>query len=208
MSAIEIHIADAEAAARGTLFARVTTQEDGRLLGAWQLPYEGLGRGWYCLDLPEIDIGARQSALLWLLWLSRSGTPPRLSLSAVQPVPESRVQTIPTGDSDRSLALRLYVGLPGTRRVASPLQIRSQTSAPGRSVQDGIHLAPSVLHGFVELRASTKGEPLASLNGEKDALELRASRAGEQTMTTQAEAATARGRAPQRIKCTLSLLKP
>src|SRR6516164_7349033 len=137
------------------------------------IPYSAVPDGWIFLDLPEIDIAPRQSVSLTVIWETRSGAPPKLSLTSLQPVPESRVRIAAREDvnSDRSLALRLHIGLPGSRRVAHPFHIgirrQPQTGHLGQ------RLASSVLRRFAELDPEPGREPRVRLIDETAALELR-----------------------------------
>jgi hypothetical protein len=127
--------------------------------------------GWMFLDLPEIDITPRQSVLLTATWNTQSGAPPKLSLTDLQPVPESRAHIRGEASSDRSLALRLHIGLPGSRRVAHPYHIgvrqRPDIARLGR------RLAPSVLHRFAELNLAPGRDPRVKLIDDSAAIEVR-----------------------------------
>lgn len=171
LAALEIHAVPTAPHAEGLLTVSLTTPQDGRTLGEWGIPYDAVPEGWVFLDLPEIDIRPRQSAVLTATWDTRSGGPPRLSLTHVQPVPESRVRLAGGEDGLRSLALRLHVGLPGSRRVAHPFHIgvrpQPHVSRLGR------RLAPSVLRRFAEIDATPDREPLVSFVEDAAAIEVR-----------------------------------
>jgi Family of unknown function (DUF6212) len=171
LAALELHAVPADPRANGVLTVSVAACEDGRILGDWAIPYEALPEGWVFLDLPEIDTAPRQSVLLSAVWNTQSGRPPKLSLTQLQPVPESRVRIVGDEDHRRSLALRLHIGLPGSRRIAHPFHIgvigQPHISRLGR------RLAPSVLLRFAELDGRPDREPLVSLVENSAAIELR-----------------------------------
>jgi hypothetical protein len=171
LAALELHAARADPDAEGRLTISVVTCEDDRTLGEWGIPYEAVPDGWMFLDLPEIDIAPRQSALLTATWNTRSGRPPKLSLTHLQPVPESRVRLTEGEDCQRSLALRLHIGLPGSRRIAHPFHIGVMPQPyVGRL---GRRLAASVLRRFAEIDAAPGGEPLVSFLEDSAAIEVR-----------------------------------
>jgi hypothetical protein len=176
LAAIELHAVAADADASGSLAVAITTREDERILGEWSIPYVAVPDGWMFLDLPEIDIAPRQSVSLTALWNTQSGIPPRLSLTALQPVPEARVSIAGSDENGRSLALRLHIGLPGSRRVVHPYHIgvrhQPHISRLGR------HLAPSALRGFAELDPVPGREPLVTLIEEQAAVEVRPANGG------------------------------
>jgi hypothetical protein len=171
IAALELHTQAAGPDAEGLLVITATTCEDGRVLGEWGIPYSTVPDGWMFLDLPEIDIAPRQSVLLTATWNTQSGKPPKLSLTDLQPVPESRVHIRGQTGGERSLALRLHIGLPGSRRVAHPyhIGIRQQPDI----ARLGRRLAPSVLHRFAELNPAPGDEPRVKLIDDSAAIEVR-----------------------------------
>jgi hypothetical protein len=191
LAALEIHAVSAAPEADGTLTLSITTPEDGRILGEWDIPYEAVPDGWMFLDLPEIDKLPRQSAVLKAVWNTRSGKPPQLSLTYLQPVPESRIRCTGDEDKQRSLALRLHIGLPGSRRVAHPFHIgvmpQPHISRLGR------RLAPSVLRRFAEIDAAPNGQHLVSFVEDAAAIEIRPLNGG-MTVAKLAEALPAKAR--------------
>src|SRR5205823_3115448 len=126
---------------------------------------------WIFLDLPEIDIAPRQSVSLTAVWSTLSGKPPQLSLTHLQPIPEVQVSAAGNEETRRSLALRLHIGLPGSRRLAHPYHIgvRQQPHPNGL----GRRLAPSALQGCAELDPVPGRQPLVSLLEDSAAIELR-----------------------------------
>jgi Family of unknown function (DUF6212) len=171
LAALELHAARADPDAEGMLTISIVTCEDARPLGEWGIPYEAVPDGWMFLDLPEIDITPRQSTVLTAIWNTQSGRPPKLSLTHLQPVPESRVRFAEGEASQRSLALRLHIGLPGSRRVVHPFHIGVKPQLyVGRL---GRRLAPSVLRRFAEIDPAPNGEPLVRFLEEGEAIEVR-----------------------------------
>ncbi len=170
LAALELHATPADPNAEGMLTVSVTTCEDGRTLAEWGIPYQAVPDGWMFLDFPEIDITPRQSVELTAIWDTQVGRPPNLSLTHLQPVPESRVR-IAGEDGERSLALRLHLGLPGSRRAVHPFHIgvmrQPQISRLGR------RLAPSVLRGCAEIDAAPDCEPLVRFIEDFAAIEVR-----------------------------------
>jgi hypothetical protein len=171
LAALELHAVSSAANARGLLTVNLVTCEDVRPLGNWQIPYDAVPDGWVFLDLPEIDIAPRQSAQLTAIWDTRSGRPPKLSLTHLQPLPESRVRVLGNGASHGSLALRLHVGLPGSRRLAHPYQIGVLSHRPLSRL--GRRLAPSVLRRFAEVGAAPDGKALVRFLEDEAAIEVR-----------------------------------
>jgi hypothetical protein len=145
--------------------------EDERTLGEWSIPYGAIPDGWIFLDLPEIDIAPRQSVVLTAVWNTQSGDPPQLSLTNLQTLPDARV-AVPGGQESRqSLALRLHIGLPGSRRVAHPYHISVRRQP--HITRLGHRLAPSALRGCAELDPVPGGEPLVTLLEDSAAIEVR-----------------------------------
>jgi hypothetical protein len=169
-AAVELHSTAASADAEGLLVINVATCEDSRMLGEWGIPYSAVPDGWMFLDLPEIDIAPRQSVLLSATWNTQSGAPPKLSLTDLQPVPESCVRITGEDDAKRSLALRPHIGFPGSRRIAHPhhIGIRQQPDI----ARLGRRLAPSVLRQLAELNPVPGNEPRVRLI-DNSAIEVR-----------------------------------
>jgi hypothetical protein len=171
LAAVELHAIPADIAAEGSLRVSLDTCDDCRTLGEWAIPYKSVPDGWIFLDLPEIDIAPRQSVLLTAIWNTQSGIPPKLSLTALQPIPESRIQIAGNEQAERSLALRLHIGLPGSRRVAHPFHVGVMTQPHiGRL---GRRLPPSVLRRIAEVDPVSGGDPLVRLLEDASAIELR-----------------------------------
>jgi Family of unknown function (DUF6212) len=119
LAAIEIYIAKCHERAMGTLAVGVHTLEENTTLAQWHIPYGHLRAGWLPLDLPSIDMGRRQEIELRIGWNTQVDPPPRIALSGAQPIPEAGVRQ--NGQPlNGSLAMRLWTGLPGSRRCLSP----------------------------------------------------------------------------------------
>jgi hypothetical protein len=119
IAVIELHVAKQYAKAVGYLRIRLKACEDKNSLAVWQIPYPHLSVGWLSLDLPNIDLGRKRDLELIIEWQTELGPAPALSLTKLQPIPEARAYT----DDivlERSLAIRIWQGLPGTRNVTSP----------------------------------------------------------------------------------------
>jgi hypothetical protein len=202
LAALELHTQAAGPDAEGSLIVNATTCEDGRVLGEWGIPYGMIPDGWVFLDLPEIDIAPRQSVLLTATWNTKSGEPPKLSLTDLQPVPESRAHIRGEADSERSLALRLHIGLPGSRRVAHPYHIgvRQQPDV----TRLGRRLAPSVLGRFSELNRAPGSDPRVILIDDSAALEVRPVNGG----TTVAKLPAALPAKARRLSATIRTEEP
>ncbi|MBV8122197.1 MAG: hypothetical protein JO081_19930, partial [Alphaproteobacteria bacterium] len=171
LAAVELHAVRAGPDAEGLLTVGIATGEDDRILGQWAIPYQSVPDGWVFLDLPEIDIAPKQSVTLTAIWSTRWGRPPQLSLTPLQPLPENRIRLSSGEISQRSLALRLHLGLPGSRRVAHPFQIGIKWQPHAGRL--GRRLATSVLRGFTEIEAAPNGEPLVRFLEDREALEVR-----------------------------------
>ncbi len=171
LAAIELHAVAANPDASGSLVVGIATCEDERTLGEWSIPYAAVPDGWIFLDLPEIDIAPRQAVSLTAVWNTQSGKPPLLSLTSLQPVPEARVSLMGREDNRRSLALRLHIGLPGSRRVAHPYHIGVRHQPHISRL--GWRLAPSALRACAELDPVPGREPLVTLLDDPTAIEVR-----------------------------------
>ncbi|MBR8828006.1 MAG: hypothetical protein DSM107014_08915 [Gomphosphaeria aponina SAG 52.96 = DSM 107014] len=119
LALIELYVAKNYQSATGELRVTVEGIDDKNTLGKWEVPYQNLREGWLGLDLPNIDMGRKQEIQLTVEWLTRIGPAPGLEIGAVQYVPEFQVDL--NGEKvNHSLAMRLWSGLPGTRKVVSP----------------------------------------------------------------------------------------
>jgi Family of unknown function (DUF6212) len=171
LAALELHATHIAPDAEGLLDISIETCEDCRILGDWAVPYNALTDGWIFLDLPEIDIVPRQSAKLTVIWNTRAGSPPKLSLSQLQPLPESRVQFAGNENQQRSLALRLHIGLPGSRRIAHPFHVGIRWQP--HITRLGHRLSPNVLRRCADVTAAPGSEALVRFLEDSAAIQLR-----------------------------------
>ncbi len=119
LAIIELHVGKKYANASGYLKIDLKACEDITSLAAWQISYPQLSDGWLSLDLPSIDLGRKRDVELIIEWHTELGPAPALSLSKLQLIPEARAYTDNLA-LEQSLALRIWHGLPGTRKVTSP----------------------------------------------------------------------------------------
>jgi tetratricopeptide (TPR) repeat protein len=122
LAAIELHFEPINAQARGMLKIELKTPEDRANLAKWQIPYQQISGGWLPLDLPNIDLSYPKEVVLSIFPQTELGPPPSLSAGKIQPIPEARAHA-DESELERSLALRLWQGLPGTRRSLSPYRV-------------------------------------------------------------------------------------
>ena len=126
LAAIELHIARTDPEARGDLIVSLKACEDKTANTVWQIPYQQLSPGWRGLDLPHIDLGRKRDVELIVEWQTKIGSAPSLSLSKQQPILESRAYNDEI-TLENSLAIRIWQGLPGTRKVTSPYLQKTQS---------------------------------------------------------------------------------
>lgn len=158
LAAIEIYIAKCHADAMGTLVVGVHTLEENTTLAQWHIPYGHLTSGWLPLDLPTIDMGRKQEIELRIAWNTQVEPPPRLALGGAQPIPEACVhqngQTL-----NGSLAMRLWTGLPGSRRCLNPYSSwanESELTSP-KWMTSG-HLGEKTLSGVLAVVSNSPEE--------------------------------------------------
>ncbi|MDJ0569656.1 MAG: DUF6212 domain-containing protein, partial [Pleurocapsa sp. MO_192.B19] len=119
LAMVELHVVKKYDNVSGHLTVQLKACEDNTCFAKWQIPYQQLPNGWLSLDLPVIDLGRKRDVELIIEWHTNIGPAPSLSLGQIQPVPEVQAHNGETG-LERSLAFRLWSGLPGTRKVTSP----------------------------------------------------------------------------------------
>ena len=122
LAAIELHIDKQYPEARGDLIVSLKACEDKTANTVWKIPYQHLSPGWWNLDLPYIDLGRKRDVELIIEWQTRISPAPSLSLGKQQPILESRAYNDEI-TLENSLAIRIWQGLPGTRKVTSPYLI-------------------------------------------------------------------------------------
>ncbi|WP_374385144.1 DUF6212 domain-containing protein [Dongia sp.] len=115
VSAIGLHVARAAPRSDGILHAALQTVEDGRLVETWSLPIAEIGVGWLTLGLQKSLAGLRRTLRLIISVDDPRANLPSFSLGNAQPLPLFRVQDadLRQSISSASLAMQVYVGLPG-----------------------------------------------------------------------------------------------
>ena len=119
LAMVELHVVKKYDNVSGHLTVQLTACEDNACFAKWQVPYQQLPDGWLNLDLPVIDLGRKREVELIIEWHTNIGPAPALSLGQIQHIPEVQARNGETR-LDRSLAFRIWTGLPGTRKVTSP----------------------------------------------------------------------------------------
>lgn len=118
LAMIEIHVNMPDQNAEGVLNASINILEDPQELASWQIPFHAIRQGWMRLVLPNIWSGPKLTAELYLTWETLKGKAPTLSLTTPQLLPEACLKLNNGTKLDRSLALRLWTGLPGIRQFS------------------------------------------------------------------------------------------
>ncbi len=153
IAAVEIHLAQVYDRARGTLTISLKSPDNEQFLANWAVPYSHLAAGWLKLDVPHIHLGYQKDVELTVTGITELGPAPSLSLGKPQLIPEAcvRVQEV---SQQRSLALRLWKGLPGTHRAISPYATFTSTSRASYAIpqqpQQG-YLGQRTMSGVVEI---------------------------------------------------------
>ena len=119
LAMVELHVVKKYDNISGYLTIRLVACENNACFAQWQIPYQQLPDGWLNLDLPAIDLERKREVELVIEWNTNIGPAPSLSLGQIQHIPEVQARNGET-KLDRSLAFRLWTGLPGTRKVTSP----------------------------------------------------------------------------------------
>ncbi|MDY0870930.1 DUF6212 domain-containing protein [Dongia rigui] len=115
VSAIALHIAKATPRGEGIFRATLQSVEDGRMIENWSVPISELNPGWMTLALQKSIAGLRRTLRLIISVEGHKADLPTLSLGNAQPLPLFRLQDadLRQSISSSSLALQVYVGLPG-----------------------------------------------------------------------------------------------
>ncbi len=119
LAIVDFNIAKCYGNARGWLNIILQTRQNNNKLAQWQIPYQELTEGWFSLDLPIIYGGKDEQILLVIQWVTKIGPAPELSLGAIQSLADGQVQ-LNNKTIERTLAMRLWQGVPGTRQVTNP----------------------------------------------------------------------------------------
>ncbi len=122
LAALELHVHSAGAGETGRLHVTLQALEDGQQLGAWSLKSGGLKPGWVRLDLSHAVTGSRRSVLLSVRWEGGPKSAPSLSLTDQRLVKECWLKVNDNAVVQRTLALKVWSGLPGLRRTRSARQ--------------------------------------------------------------------------------------
>ncbi len=114
-SAIAIHVARAAPKSEGTLRAALQSVEDGRVIETWSVPIAEINAGWLTLSLQRSVTGLRRTLRLIVSVDDPRSALPVLSLGNAQPLPLFRIEDADLREaiSSASLALQIFVGLPG-----------------------------------------------------------------------------------------------
>jgi tetratricopeptide (TPR) repeat protein len=150
LAALEFHIGKCSPHARGQLTVSIHSRDEATCLAQWHIPYEHLTPGWFQLDLPSIDIGRKQEVAACIEWNTRIGPAPQVSLTQTQPIRQAQVR-VNHQTLERSLALRIWTGLPGSRRSFSPYLTMGETETALPKDFVGGHLGERTLSGLVEV---------------------------------------------------------
>lgn len=136
VSAIALHIAKAAPRGNAVLQASLQSVEDGRVIETWSIPVAEIDAGWMTLSLKNTIAGLRRTLRLIVSVDGQRADLPTLSLGNAQPLDLFRLQDpdLRQSISSSSLALQVYVGLPGvvppTRTGFSP-RTSQDNAAPG-----------------------------------------------------------------------------
>lgn len=119
LAAVALHVTMGTRFGKGRLLVRLTALESNSQLISWAIPYEHLRPGWNFLEIPSVVAGPRQTVELEARWDGDLRGAPQLSLSS-QFIGSESCPEIDGGPRPRNpLALQIWTGLPGARRVSS-----------------------------------------------------------------------------------------
>ena len=137
VSAIALHITKAAPRSDAVLNVALNSVEDGRMVESWSVPVADIDAGWMTLSLKSTIAGLRRTLRLVISVDGHRLDLPTLSLGNAQPLDLFRLQDpdLKQSISSSSLALQVYVGLPG---VVPP----HRSSFSARAAQD--NAAPSL----------------------------------------------------------------
>jgi hypothetical protein len=115
VSAVALHVAKAAPGSESTLRATLQSVEDGRIIETWSVPVAELNTGWMTLSLQKTIAGLRRTLRLVVSVEGQRSDLPSFSLGNAQPLALFRLQDadLRQSISSSSLALQVYVGLPG-----------------------------------------------------------------------------------------------
>lgn len=150
LAAVEFHVGKCSPHALGQLTISIESRDEATCFARWHVPYEHLTPGWFPLDLPSIDIGRKQEVSVCLEWNTRVGPAPHVSLTSHQSIRAAQIQ-VKGQTLDRSLALRIWTGLPGSRRSFSPYLTMEDTETALPQDFSGGHLGQRSLSRVLEV---------------------------------------------------------
>jgi hypothetical protein len=150
LALIELHVAKVYSQAVGYLKIQLKACENNTAMATWQVPYHSLSTGWLSLDLPSIDLGRKKDVELSVEWETELGPAPSLSLTKLQPIIEARAW-INNVVLEYSLNLRLWRGLPGTRKVTSPYLLLTDNSTNKVALPQLGYLGQGAIAGVEEV---------------------------------------------------------
>lgn len=119
LAAVALHVTMGARFGKGRLLVRLTAVESGGQLISWAIPFEHLRAGWNFLEIPTVVAGPRQTVELEARWDGDLRAAPQLSLSG-QFIGSESCPEVDGGQRLRNpLAMQIWTGLPGARRVSS-----------------------------------------------------------------------------------------
>ena len=115
VSAVALHVAKPAPRSEAILNASLSSVEDGRIIETWSIPVAEMEAGWVTLSLKSTIAGLRRTLKLVVSVDGQRADLPTLSLGNAQPLALFRLQDadLRQSVSSSSLALQVYVGLPG-----------------------------------------------------------------------------------------------
>jgi hypothetical protein len=151
LATIDIQIAKVYPHSMGRLKVSVVQIDDDTFLAQWSIPYQNLSEGWLSLDLPSIAVMPKNDIELRIEWGTNIGPAPAMFLGELQPVPQFRTYAH-SNYLNRSLAFRLWTGLPGSRKVVSPYSLSlQQDETKTKPVQHLGYLGQASLSKIIEI---------------------------------------------------------
>ena len=136
VSAVALHVAKPAPRSEAILQASLASVEDGRVIESWSIPVAEIEAGWMTLSLKSTIAGLRRTLKLVVSVDGQRADLPTLSLGNAQPLALFRLQDaeLRQSVSSSSLALQVYVGLPGVvppNRGSFSARAAQDNDAPG-----------------------------------------------------------------------------
>ena len=136
VSAVALHVAKPAPCSEAILNASLSSIEDGRIIETWSIPVTEMEAGWVTLSLKSTIAGLRRTLKLVVSVDGQRADLPTLSLGNAQPLALFRLQDadLRQSVSSSSLALQVYVGLPGVvppNRGSFSARTSQDNEAPG-----------------------------------------------------------------------------